>query len=65
MGTFNRRSRIRADVAFDDVADSVGVEEVANRHLEQISFLWRQVSTFGEEIIWHFTRFQKLEEVTP
>jgi hypothetical protein len=37
-------------------------KEVANRHLEQISFLWRQVSTFGEEIIWHFTRFQKLEE---
>ena len=52
-------------VSFDHVADGVGIEKIANRHLEQIALLWRRVLAVGQEVARHFDRGHQSEQVFP
>ena len=51
--------------SFDDVAYGVGVEKVANGHLEQIALLRRGVVAVFQEVLWDFNCIHEGEEIFP
>lgn len=53
------------EVSFDDVADRVGVEQIADGHLEQVALLRRGLASLSEEILGNSSRVQECEKIAP
>src|SRR5579871_1607788 len=52
-------------VSLNDVAAGVGIEQVSDRHLEQVPLLRKRILAFGQEIMRDLSRFQQCEESLP
>jgi len=51
--------------SLDHIADGIGIEEIADGHLEQPALLWRSVFAIREEIFRNLSGLEQCEEIIP